>query len=221
MNTETEIKLALPPAYLDAAVAFFTKRARYDGETITLNNIYFDTPDLLLSRTRCALRLRGTPSGWLQTFKTGGDASAGMHRRGEWEMPVAQAALDIDALLNACNETHATRTLAKAAPHLIPLFRTDFTRRSWQMTGEHINPHAGVDPATRIEAAIDLGAVTAEIDGTTRRAPIHEIELELKHGDDSALLALAAEIRGAIPELEPDNVSKAERGYRLRSGKAL
>jgi inorganic triphosphatase YgiF len=67
-----------------------------------------------------------------------------------------------------------------------------------------------------IEAAIDQGEVLAEVDGDSRRAPILEIELELKSGDEAALHALADELRAHVPGLSPDNISKAQRGYRLR-----
>ncbi|CCD38300.1 unnamed protein product [Candidatus Paraburkholderia kirkii UZHbot1] len=64
--------------------------------------------------------------------------------------------------------------------------------------------------------ALDIGEITAEVDGKTRRADISEFELELKSGEESALSMLAAELRGAFPELVPENLSKAQRGYLLR-----
>jgi inorganic triphosphatase YgiF len=72
-----------------------------------------------------------------------------------------------------------------------------------------------------VEAAIDQGEVVAEVNGGSpaaqvRRMPICEIELELKRGDEAVLHALAAELGRLVPGLAPDNVSKAQRGYRLR-----
>jgi len=49
-----------------------------------------------------------------------------------------------------------------------------------------------------------------------RRTPISEVELELKHGDEAALHTLAGELSAQIPCLAPDDLSKAQRGYRLR-----
>jgi inorganic triphosphatase YgiF len=121
-------------------------------------------------------------------------------------MPVADEALEIDALLRACDDAAAAEALRQAAPHLIELFRTNFTRTLWQL------PCNGAT----IEAAIDQGEVLAEVDGDSRRAPILEIELELKSGDEAALHALADELRAHVPGLSPDNISKAQRGYRLR-----
>jgi inorganic triphosphatase YgiF len=206
MGMEREIKLALPADQIDAATRWFVARTGTAGRPIALANIYFDTPALTLARSKSALRLRHTPDGWLQTFKTAGNASAGMHSRHEWEMPVAGEKLEIDALLHACDEPTVAAALRGAAPDLIELFRTNFTRTLWQVA------HNGAT----VEAAIDQGDVIAEVNGETRRAPILEVELELKSGDEAALQALAGELCANVPGLAPDDVSKAQRGYRLR-----
>lgn len=206
MGMEREIKLALAADQIDAATRWFVARTGTAGRPIALANIYFDTPALTLARSKSALRLRHTPDGWLQTFKTAGNASAGMHSRHEWEMPVAGEKLEIDALLHACDEPTVAAALRGAAPDLIELFRTNFTRTLWQVA------HNGAT----VEAAIDQGDVIAKVDGKTRRAPILEVELELKSGDEAALHALADELRAKVPGLAPDDVSKAQRGYRLR-----
>jgi inorganic triphosphatase YgiF len=57
--------------------------------------------------------------------------------------------------------------------------------------------------------------VSAEVDGEHRSAPISELELELKSGDEKALTTLAAEIRGAFLYLQAEDISKARRGYDL------
>lgn len=208
MGIEREIKLALPRGQVDAALRLFETRAGKPGRAIRLENIYFDTPALALARAKSALRLRRAPEGWLQTFKTVGMAQNGLHARHEWEMPVAGEALEIDRLLHECDEAGVSTALSDAAANLIPLFRTDFTRTLWTLE---------VDGA-RVEAAIDQGEVTAEVNGETRRTPICEIELELKSGDEAALHSLAAELAQTLPGLAPDDVSKAQRGYRLREG---
>ncbi|MDR3099791.1 MAG: CYTH domain-containing protein, partial [Paraburkholderia sp.] len=58
----------------------------------------------------------------------------------------------------------------------------------------------------------------ADVNGEKRRAPICEIELELKDGDEAALHTLAAALTKALPGLAPDDISKAQRGYKLREG---
>jgi inorganic triphosphatase YgiF len=206
MGMEREIKLALPVDQVKTVTQLFITRTGDTGHAIRLENIYFDTPTLTLARSKSALRLRRTPDGWLQTFKTAGAAKGGLHSRHEWEMPVAGKALEIDALLCECEVPDVAAALRQAAPELIELFRTNFTRTLWHVQQD----------GTDIEAAIDQGEVIAEVNNETRRAPISEVELELKHGDEAALHTLAQELSAHIPGLAPDDISKAQRGYRLR-----
>ncbi|BDC39592.1 CYTH domain-containing protein [Paraburkholderia steynii] len=208
MGMEHEIKLSLPTGQVGAATQWLIQRAGGKGRTITLENSYYDTPSLTLARAKSAVRVRRTPDGWLQTYKTVGTSSGGLHSRHEWEMPIKGNALEIDALLAACDDEPSKEALRSARDDLIPLFSTNFSRTSWHVRIE------GAD----VEAAIDQGEVVAVVHGETRRAPICEIELELKHGDAGALNALSAEIAQAVHGLRPDDVSKAQRGYRLREG---
>lgn len=207
MGMEREIKLALPASQVQAATQWFVARAGTDGHAIKLVNIYFDTPQLTLASSKSALRLRQTPDGWLQTFKTAGNAMNGLHNRHEWELPVAGPKLEIDALLSVCDVPATADALKQAAPSLIELFRTNFTRTIWLLATD----------GALIEAAIDQGDVLAEVDGELRREPISEIELELKSGDEAALHTLATELGKRIAGLAPDDISKAQRGYRLRA----
>ncbi|WP_206951024.1 CYTH domain-containing protein [Trinickia acidisoli] len=205
MSIEREIKLALPPEQADAADRFFTGIAGAPGRDVPLTNIYFDTPSLALARARIALRLRKTPDGWLQTLKAAGTAEGGLHSRHEWETAVANEALEFDALAAACDDGTALAALRAAASELDERFRTTFVRRLWRFEFD----------GARIEAAIDRGEVTAPVDGQTRRDAISEIELELLKGDEQALHALTAKLSAAVPGLMPENVNKAQRGYRL------
>ncbi|WP_153099293.1 CYTH domain-containing protein [Paraburkholderia hayleyella] len=205
MSLEHEIKLALPTAQVSAAAREFVARSGEAGRDIALTNIYFDTPSLALARTKSALRLRHTPAGWLQTFKTLGVVQEGLHRRHEWELPVAGEALELPALLRACDDAQAAAALHETGPALVELFRTVFTRTLWLVR----------DKSALIEAVIDQGEVLVSVSGEVRRAPISEIELELKDGDEAALQKLAAELTAMLPGVVPDNISKAERGYLL------
>ena len=212
MSLEQELKLALPPRDTAAAIVLLNRLCGTAGRDAVLANVYFDTPDLALMQARCALRLRRTSEGWLQTLKAGGGAAGGLHRRHEWDLPVVHDRLDLDALLLICDDAVARATLSAAAPRLVALFRTDFTRTLWQLrTAE-----------AEIEIALDRGEVTVEPEpagaaGGARRpsAPLSEIELELKRGDAAALHACADRLRAALPDLRPDDVNKAQRGYAL------
>jgi inorganic triphosphatase YgiF len=205
LGIEQEIKLALPPSQHDDVARFFDERTGA-GKPMELANVYFDTPDCALAKAKSALRLRRTPDQWLQTYKVLGESKAGLSRRHEWEMPVAGESLEIDALLVSCEDEAARKALQDAAPNLIALFRTDFRRIVWDIERE----------GSQIEVALDAGKITADVDGENHHAEISELELEIKSGDAKALSTLAAELRGAFPELDPEDLSKAERGYRLR-----
>jgi triphosphatase len=206
LGIEKELKLALSPSNHDDVARFFDERTG-PGKPIALANVYFDTPDCALARAKGALRLRRTPEQWLQTFKTLGVSRAGLSNRHEWELPVAGEALEIDKLLASCDEEAAHKALEEAAPDLIALFKTDFKRIVWNIERE----------GSMIEVALDRGEITADVDGQMRSAEISELELELKSGEERSLSLLAAELRGAFPGLDPEDLSKAERGYRLRT----
>lgn len=226
MAVEAELKLALPAAQLARARQALEAMAGGPGRAVRLSNVYYDTPALDLKQTRSALRVRLSGEQWLQTFKSGGGAQGGLHRRHEWEMAIAGDALEADALLRAIegdlaaapvsNDEAAVAerdslnaalvTLRSAFGTLGPLFRTDFTRTIWTVT----------EGEAEIEVGLDDGEVVAGEGQARRTLPILEIELELKRGDEGVLHRLAARLSESIPGLEGDDVSKAQRGYRLR-----
>jgi inorganic triphosphatase YgiF len=184
LSIEREIKLALPMSEHGEIAKDLTQRTGQEGRKVQLTNVYFDTPDHALAKAKSAVRLRGTPDQWLQTYKTAGESAGGLHNRHEWERPVAGEALEIPALLE---------------------IRTDFSRVIWDVE---------IDGA-KIEAALDLGEVVADVDGERLTTPISELELELKSGNEEALNSLAAQMRGAFLYLQPEDASKARRGYDL------
>ena len=153
-----------------------------------LHSIYFDTPQLTLRRRRMALRVRRDGRRWLQTLK--GERAPGV--RNEWETPLASPSLDLSPLPQL-----------KRLAGLRPVFETRFTRRARMLRRGD----------ARIEVALDRGYVRAG----RRRAPISELELELKSGTMRALRGEAARLarRFGLDFLEE---SKAARGYRLADG---
>ena len=218
MAVEAEMKLALPVEHCAHAKQVIEVLAGGPGAPVRLLNVYFDTPALDLKRSRSALRVRLSGTRWLQTFKSGGGATGGLHRRHEWEMPVAGDALEGPPLISAiehdlASATHdeyealsaALSSLRSAFPALRPLFRTDFTRTLWNLA-------QGDD---EIEIGLDEGDVIAGEGEARKTLPILEIELELKRGSEAALHRLAAQLSDQIPGLAHDDVSKAQRGYRL------
>ena len=200
-DREIELKLALNPA---DAMAFrrqplLSERAIEGPKRRRVFNIYFDTPELMLKKRRMALRLRRVGGKWLQTLKTAGSATAGLHQRGEWEHPLRAPELDLAVF----KDTPLAKLPRSKELHLRlkPVFTTDFQRTTWL-----IETAAG----QRVEVALDQGVTRC---GAKER-PVSEVEIELVEGRAMAVFDVA---RGLIEQvdLQPDVLSKAERGYRL------
>lgn len=204
-HTETELKLRLDARDVPRLLAHPLLAAPPHSEP--LFNTYFDTPELTLKSWRMAVRERRVGDRTLLTVKTAGRSVNGLSQRSEWEGHTTPGALDFAALVD--DATLATQ-LARIAPALRPVFRTDFVRRHWVVV------HAGA----RIEVALDQGLITsghsAEAPGGTRSEPLLELELELLDGPAEALHALASTLEGEGERwLHPLNLSKAERGLAL------
>jgi inorganic triphosphatase YgiF len=151
-----------------------------------------------------ALRVRRQGERFIQTLKTRGQSIDGLHQRGEWEWDLASEHLD-PSLLGA--DIWPTELAAPDQMTLVPVFTTDFTRRLWWLTFD----------GAEIEVALDLGEVVCDCaDGRHLTDPISELELELKSGPADALFALAQRLAEQV-ELQPGDISKAQRGYRLFS----
>lgn len=197
MAVETELKLSIEAGHLRRLRRHPLLRARTVGRarTVHIYSVYYDTPALQLHRHAMALRLRRYGNLWVQTLKGGGQASAGLHQRNEWEMPVAAEQLDFAALAES----------GAVLPHgahkqLQPLFVTDFSRTVRLIDFE----------GTRIELCMDSG----EIRAGKATHPVSELELELKSGEPLQLFRLALELLEIAP-LRVEHTSKAEYGYRL------
>ena len=211
MAQETELKLALFARDLPRLLAHPLLAAQVPQRQRLLNT-YFDTPDLALMRQRIAVRERRVGRRTLLTVKTAGASAGGLSRRGEWEGPTQTGELDFPSLVD---DAALARALTRLKPRLVPLFRTDFTRRSWQLS------HGGAV----VEVALDEGAInTGNAQGNHRQA-ILELELELLSGPVDALLDLAHTLAlgpqgqaGGALRLLPAQQSKAERGYALFTG---
>ena len=168
-----------------------------------MHNVYYDTPEQLLRQERVALRIRrvgsdATPQ-WLQTLKTGGRGDSALSQRGEWEAPVPDAALSLDALqATPWSGIDPDGTVFAA---LASQFVTSFERTSWL-----VRRRGG----SVVEVALDVGQIVAG----EKKAPICELELELLAGPPAALFDIAQQIARTIAVL-PVSTSKAERGYAL------
>src|SRR5690554_931271 len=197
MANEIELKLALAPQGMQTLKQSWLPRQNVEGqEHQLLGNIYFDTPKLALNQRKVALRLRENKGQFIQTLKTKGQSVGGLHQRGEWEWEVCEPRLYPELLAGTAFPAEVS------VAELAPIFRTDFERTAVLLQRG----------ATCIELALDEGWVMAG----EHRAPILEVELELKQGGVTELFDLAQELAREVPVWLSD-ISKAERGYRLGS----
>lgn len=200
MSTETELKLALPPDAIRALRRHpLVAAAEKPGNTQTLVNTYYDTPELALHKARIAVRTRKQGKAWLQTIKCAANSVGGLSSRPEWEHPFPGefdfSPIDVPAL---------RQRLESIAGQIQPVFTTTFKRET-----RRLRPAPGVE----ILMMIDQGTIETGpgIDA------ISEVELELVHGTAQDLFALAGALAEHVP-LMPSDRSKAERGYRLFLG---
>ncbi len=182
MAEEVELKLTASAEVLPAVRAHPAVAAVARGrmKTTRMVSTYYDTPDRALAAAGIALRLRRAGSRWLQTVKGDGDAVAGLHRRAEFEWPLAAPRLDPEKLAR----TPWHKLFARNRGAYRRIFATE-VRRSEQ-------PLAFAD-GTRATLCVDVG----EIRAGRRRAPISEIEVELDAGDPSRLFEPQIEINAA------------------------
>jgi inorganic triphosphatase YgiF len=203
---EIEVKLAIDPIRagdlrMHPALRDVVHGARRSDKIVAT---YHDTPDRRLWSSGVALRVRRIGRRHVMTVKgpPAEDAASGIVSRPEYEWPVPGDAIDTMRLATTPWRSLFAKALRRGP--LEPVFVTRFTRASW--------PLAFPD-GTAATLALDLG----EIEAGARRAPIAEIEIELRQGDSAQLLALAERLAIDLPLLvEPR--SKAERGYALAAG---
>jgi triphosphatase len=201
MATEIELKLAIAADDVADLRRSGVLKSATQGRPVTrtLHNIYFDTAGRELAKRGMALRLRKSGRQWIQTFKCGGGSDGGLHLRDEFENVVRTPVLDLAAL--AATPAAALFADADFLAGLAPAFVTRFRRTTWIVT---------LAPGETAELALDQGEVTAGAAST----PISEVEIELLEGDPAHLFDFARRLLADVP-LRLENVTKAERGYRL------
>jgi len=201
MSEEIEIKFIVHPG----SVSSLAERVSAGGGVHTapqrLINIYFETADLDLRHHGIGLRIRGNNDSYEMTAKTAGKIIGGLHQHPEYNIPVSGPELDLSLLPTEI--WPAGTDIADLQSKLKPLFRTDYQREKWLVKcGD-----------SEIEVAFDRGDVIAgEIS-----EPICELEMELKQGNTTDLLAYAQTL-SAEGGLRLGSLSKAARGYHLAAG---
>lgn len=201
MNQEIELKLALPRKALPALRRHpLIQAATPVGPTRTLDNTYYDTADLLLRKHRMAVRTRKQGRSVLQTIKCAGQSTGGLTTRPEWESPYGDS-FDFSIV----TDNAVRKILTRHQAELVPVFSTRFRRetREYQQGEVHVL------------LMIDTGEVVCG----EHVSPICELELELVSGTALDLLVLACQLAADLP-LIPNDISKAERGFRLHNAQA-
>ena len=140
-------------------------RRHYTGfHQITMETTYFDTPERIMSARRETLRRRFENGTAIYALKT--HLSAGSH--GEWETEAASLE-DAMEILRSFGAPNLPETEL-----LVPICGAAFTRSCLLLEVE----------GGKVELALDEGILT----GSGKELPLREVELELKEGEDSALL---------------------------------
>ncbi len=199
MAIETELKLTFSAKELPLLLEH--PLLLVPGKRQKLYNIYYDTPELSLMHQGIAVRERKILRKLLLTLKINHTNSGGLSSRSEWEAATVQGQFDFQTLID---DPVIAQKMTLLAPQLIPIFTTDFTRRSWQVLFR----------GATIEIAIDQGMIVTRRDNQLFEEPISEVELELKEGNPVTLFGLARVLSRRV-RLHPSAASKAERGYKL------
>lgn len=202
-NKETELKLRVLDAgcweriFNTAVVTGHADLSSFAQQT--LETQYYDTPDCKLQKARLAFRIRRENGVWLATVKDGGSSGGGLHQRAEWTITLSEPIADVYSF----KDTPVGPALAEAAggDDLIVLFATCFERRK-------------VDIRTPDGSIVELAADRGEISAGDATAPILEIELELKDGNEGTLLQLGADLAREL-SLSPEWRSKYFRALEL------
>ena len=203
MAEEIELKLAVAPEHVERFRRNPILRALKErpASIKRLVSTYYDTPKFELRHKAVALRVRQIGHERIQTIKCQAARGKSRFARQEWERNIEGDRPDLSSLDDP--ELRRLMSPHSAKGKLAPVFVTDVKREIWPL-------RLGT---SQIECVLDVGEITAN----GKRAPVCEVELELKSGRPARLFELARRLNAAVPlRIEP--ASKAERGYSLALG---
>lgn len=201
MGKELEVKYRVPDAEtLEAVLAWAMLPVLRVGEpcTLEMETTYFDTQDGLFSARMWTVRRRMENGHSIFCVKTPRDDPEHPLLRGEWEAEAASFGEALPLLL----AEGAPPALSEVDPaSLVSVCGAKFTRRAQLLR---------LSGKTSCELACDLGTLR----GGTREAPLCELELELKSGDEQELYAFA-QMLAVCFRLEREPKSKFARARAL------
>jgi triphosphatase len=202
-HREIELKLDASPEDLRRLQRHRLVHSLSQGRAVTqsLVSVYFDTEDHDLAAARFGLRVRHVGRRRIQTVKGERSATGGLFERTELEVPIDGDEPDLARIPDP--ELRAELFEILHDKPLVAVFRTEFRRtRRVLRKGD-----------SEWTLDVDHGSIVAG----ERRAPIHEVELELRAGDPAKLFEFALLLQERL-DLRPAARSKAERGYALARG---
>ena len=161
-------------------------------ELLRLDATYYDTTDRTLRAQKIGMRLRQENGTSVFCVKTGGTVQQGLHAHAEYEYPAQTLEEGLAQLPAALEELKAGRYVPICASHID---RTAVLLTTAEFTAE-------------------LTLDTGELAGGENRAPVSEIEFELKSGDPTAFIAFGADLAASF-SLVPQPLSKLARALAL------
>lgn len=197
-NQEIEVKFTCDAATLSRVLQAEVLQASGSHQERLLRAAYYDTSDLRLRKARAILRVRTTEGkDPVLCFKSMAPDQATSFQRSEIEVPTPQGLMDI-SLFDAPTAKLLKR-LSGTKP-LVAQFDVDVKRQTFDVTHR--------------QAKIEISADVGEVKSPRKTAPILELELELKSGEEASLYDLALHLAREFP-LSLSFMTKSERGFRL------
>ena len=201
-NTEIELKLSISRENLKKMFTLPLMKNCLHEDTKTVRRLitsYYDTPEMVLQNNGIAYRVRDKGDGTFEaTVKTAKKNVGGVTERLELNLPLEEDRAELEGF----KELGLPLELTELAPQGVEkLFTVNVQRTTYLL-------HYG---AAVIELAIDRGNILAG----KAKAPVEEIEFELKEGEVPELLAFAAELAAQVP-LFVEMGTKYARGLELR-----
>jgi len=146
METELKLKIAQPDVPRMREHPLLLQHTHAVPTEHELMDVYYDTPRLDLWRGGITLRVRQEGKRWIQTVKTAGASSAGLHERGEWEISLPEPTPRPAEIARQIKPAGIAELLSSAsvAEALRPVFTNTVRRTIWQLqflTGSWSSAH--------------------------------------------------------------------------------
>lgn len=178
-NQEIEVKLEIENEFQMENIRDFLKKNKHKSwQHIEMKAIYYDTEDNFYQRHKMAYRIRQENECIVATYKSGKVNTEGLFERIE----INRKVYDLLPNINVFSDAEDIWSLIQDTKDkkFIPIVITDFIRESVELTWLN----------SKLEIALDYGFVK----GGEKKAPILEVEIELKRGEIKDLLSLKDEL---------------------------